>query len=271
MNGIRGVAFDLDDTLLRDDLTISQEAVSVFHDLREGGVHIIPASGRTWPSMKFYVDQLACTELCIACNGAEIRETGIGRLLQEETFPMETALEIIGFGREHDLYTQIYEEGRFYYDRPCVWAEKYAANTRLTGIRVPDLSEMIREPRKKVLMIDTEETMNRLFPEALRRFGSRLSVTSSKQGYLEFNSLHATKGKALARAAEMLGIRTEEIFSFGDSLNDLSMREASGRFIAVANGRPEILRQCDDVCGANNEDGVTRYLEKHVLKREMMA
>ena len=146
MNGIRGVAFDLDDTHLRDDLTVSQEAVSVFRRLRESGVHIIPASGRTFPSMKPYVDQLACAGLCIACNGAEIRDAGTGRLLHEETFPMETALEIIRFGREHNLYTQIYEEaeGRFYYERPCIWAEKYAANTRLTGIRVPDLAELIR-------------------------------------------------------------------------------------------------------------------------------
>ena len=43
---IRGVTFDLDDTLLRDDLTVSSFTVSVMRELSRRGVAVLPASGR---------------------------------------------------------------------------------------------------------------------------------------------------------------------------------------------------------------------------------
>ena len=45
---IRAIAFDLDDTLLRDDRTISDETVSVLRRASEAGIFILPASGRTY-------------------------------------------------------------------------------------------------------------------------------------------------------------------------------------------------------------------------------
>ena len=48
---IRAIAFDLDDTLLRDDRTISDETVSVLRRASEAGILILPASGRTYCSM----------------------------------------------------------------------------------------------------------------------------------------------------------------------------------------------------------------------------
>ena len=48
---IRAIAFDLDDTLLRDDRTISDETVSVLRRASEAGIFILPASGRTYCSM----------------------------------------------------------------------------------------------------------------------------------------------------------------------------------------------------------------------------
>ena len=41
----QAVAFDLDDTLLRDDLSISDRTVSLLRALSSSGVKIIPASG----------------------------------------------------------------------------------------------------------------------------------------------------------------------------------------------------------------------------------
>ena len=49
------VAFDLDDTLLRDDRTISPYTIDVLRRAAATGVKIIPASGRARESMKPYV------------------------------------------------------------------------------------------------------------------------------------------------------------------------------------------------------------------------
>ena len=74
----QAVAFDLDDTLLRDDRTISGYTLSVLHALDRKGVRLLPVSGRTRLSMKPYVDQIGNIPLYISCNGAEIWKTESG-------------------------------------------------------------------------------------------------------------------------------------------------------------------------------------------------
>ena len=78
------------------------------------------------------------------------------------------------------------------------------------------------------------------------------------------------KGIALEYAARHLGIRTDEIVAFGDSLNDLPMMQAAGRSVIVANGREDVKPLCDEVCLSNEEDGVARYLSEHFLSGEVM-
>lgn len=260
LSRIRGVAFDLDDTLLRDDLSISPDTIHTLRVLAASGIHIIPASGRAKLSMKPFVDQMACASLYISCNGAEIWDGGTHELLRAESFSPELAREIARFGREKGCYTQTYEGDAFYYSEESVWAERYAASSLLRGVYVGDLEAFIQEPRSKILMMDSAERIARLLPEARERFAGRASVTCSKAWFLEFNPLRATKGIALSEAARRLGFLPENIMAFGDSLNDLPMLEASGWSVAVANGRPELKGSCRDVCPSNQEDGVSVYL-----------
>ena len=69
---IRVIAFDLDDTLLRDDRTISDETVAVLRRASDAGVFILPASGRTYCSMAGFVAHIGCASRVICANGAVI-------------------------------------------------------------------------------------------------------------------------------------------------------------------------------------------------------
>ena len=266
---MKGVVFDLDDTLLRDDLSISGFSVRVFRKLRERGFHIIAASGRAQLSMKPYVDQLGCVSLYISCNGAEIWSGSSHRLIRRELFPAETAVEIARFGEKHGVYAQVYQGDSFFFNQYGIHAERYAAASKLTGVYAGRLSEFIHEPRNKILMIDCEEKIAAMYSEARKQFDGRVSVTCSKPIYLEFNPLNATKGIALKAAAEHLGILADEFIAFGDSLNDLSMLRTAGKAITVSNGWKEIRPFCDDVCESNNEDGPAHYLNDHYLNGEI--
>ena len=116
---LRAVAFDLDDTILRDDLTISDYTVYVLRRLHSDGYCIIAASGRARLSMKPYVDQIGCVNAYISCNGAEIWDGPSGSLIRQELLPItEYVLDIdylaqnkdkillaIGtYAKEHDTF-----------------------------------------------------------------------------------------------------------------------------------------------------------------------
>ena len=264
MGPLKAAAFDLDDTLLRSDLSISSYTADTFRRFQDAGFLLIAASGRAKLSMKPFVDQLDCICLYIACNGAEIYDGASHALLHAESFSMDLAREIVSFGEEYDCYMQTYESNCFFFNRYGDYADRYASASMLKGVYVGDLRAFIREPRSKILMMAEDEKIRRMLEEARKRFAGRLSVTCSKPYFLEFNPLHATKGIALEFAARHLGIRTDEIVAFGDSLNDLPMLQAVGHSVVVANGRADVKALCDETCGTNDEDGVARWLAAHM-------
>ena len=263
------VMFDLDDTLLRDDLSISPYTVETLRRLSKNGVRIIPASGRAKLSMKPFVDQLQCAVLYVSCNGAEIWDAHTHGLLQAELFPVELGKEIARFGKEHHCYAQTYDGAFFFYNEESDWARRYAESSMLQGVLVGDLEDYIREPRNKILMMDTEEKIASMLSEARDQFRGRVSVTCSKPWFLEFNPLRATKGEALLRTADLLNLSPSRFIAFGDSLNDLSMLQAAGKGILMENGRAELRTYCDDVCPSNQLDGVAVYL--HSVFMEVFA
>ena len=268
LTDLKAVVFDLDDTLLHDDLSISDYSVSVFCNLHQKGFYVIAASGRAQLSMKPYVEQLNCVDIYISCNGAEIWDSS-HHLIRQEMLPTDTALDIVRFGEKHDCYMQVYEGNCFFFNRYGVYAEKYASSAKLNGIYAGKLSDFIHEPRNKILMMDEESRIASMYAEARSVFAGKASVTCSKPVYLEFNPLMATKGIALSAVADYLGIGTDEMIVFGDSLNDLSMLQAAGIAVCVSNGWKEIMPFCDHICMSNNQDGPAHFLQERYLSEEV--
>jgi Cof subfamily protein (haloacid dehalogenase superfamily) len=208
--------------------------------------------------MRAYVEQLACADAYIACNGAEIWSPA-HELLHHVVFPEETALAVCAFARRHGAYAQTYDDRHFYYLLENHFAREYAATSALTGFHTPDIEGFIRlHPTSKILLMDTPEKAAAMLAEARELFAGQASVTCSKPHFVEFNPPEATKGNALRRCAELLDFRLEDTLAFGDSLNDLSMLQAAGLGCAVANAREDVLARVKTVCGSNMEDGPAR-------------
>ena len=264
------IAFDLDDTLLRDDLTISDRTVAALRRASRMGVKIIPASGRAYRSMVPHVDRIGCADCIISSNGAELW-TKDGSLLFRETFDPAFAREIARFGEEYDVYMQTYDAGGFCYNRPEGWETAYARATGLAGRCVGSLVTFITEPSSKLLMMADEALIAAMLADARSRFGDAAQITCSKPTFLEFNPIRAAKGIALQRAAEHFGFCMERTAAFGDSLNDLSMLLAAGFGYAVANAREDVREAVRRVCPSSMEDGVAVTVEALLQGKEEPA
>lgn len=275
---IRAIAFDLDDTLLRPDASVSDYTVDVLHRAAAQGIIILPASGRTRDSMWPAVSRINCASAFISCNGADIwglRPVSGGKfppngadcpLLKQELLPVELAHEVARFASDRNIYCQTYSPSRFFYSIENDYAVSYANSSSLEGEYVGDLTTFIRQPVTKLLMMDTPERIAELYQEARTIFGGQASLTCSKPYFLECNPLLATKGNALRWCGEHFGFEMNELIAFGDSLNDVSMLEAAGTGIAMGNAREDVKDMGFAVCGTNEEDGVARYIEENILR-----
>jgi HAD superfamily hydrolase (TIGR01484 family) len=82
---------------------------------------------------------------------------------------------------------------------------------------------------------------------------------------LELSAPGATKGAALARLAEGLGVPRAEVVAIGDSHPDISMIEYAGLGVAVGDAAPEVLAAADYVAPRCDVDAVAHVVERFIL------
>lgn len=87
-----------------------------------------------------------------------------------------------------------------------------------------------------------------------------IEVTRSYPTNIEVMEAGTSKGTAMAWLCGHLGTSAASAIAFGDNLNDVSMLEAAGLGVAVANAEPEVRAAADVTCPSNDEDGVARTI-----------
>lgn len=259
----------MDDTLLDDERRISAYSLSVLRRAMENGVRVILASGRAGASMRSYVDEVKSPAPYIACNGGEIIDPKGHRLLDQLMFMVAEAKACAQFAEENGFYVHAYDRDVFYYAGGDTFGQEYGKSSSLRGIRVNRLSEFITSPTPKLLCIGEPDSIVRLLDKARHRFGDTVSLSISKPFFLEMMPSGATKGNALKKLKAYEPIDPETTMAFGDSQNDMSMLTWVKYGVAMENGRQEIKDMVSLGCPPNTQDGVARYIARHILKEDV--
>ncbi|AET70855.1 HAD-superfamily hydrolase, subfamily IIB [Desulfosporosinus orientis DSM 765] len=265
---IRLVAMDLDDTLLRDDWTISPRVVKAILKAREQGVKVTFATGRMPISTRPYAEKLGLDLPVITYHGAMIQQAVSGDILYRQVISSPLSTELVRDLAEKGIYSQIYLKDRVIAQTLNEWSQEYARIARV-NIEEADLANILsQEPEgvEKILGIAGEADLDQLRPLLHQRYGNKVHITKSKPHFLEIVERSVNKGVALAYLAKGFGILQQEVMAIGDSLNDLEMIQYAGVGVAMGNARPEIKDQADFVTASNEEDGVAEAIERFVLK-----
>lgn len=260
------IVTDLDDTLLREDLTISDRSKRTIRKAVESGIAVALATGRMFPSAAPYARELNLKGPILCCQGAEIADIETGRPIKVTAIPRKLAVEALRFAENAGLYAQYYSIDEYYFEKECEQSDYYR---RTAGVQGKALgrrpSEALNIDPIKILVIAEPRQIRQAHAEATKHFGGNLAIAISKSRYLEITHPRANKGGAVEELAEMLHARREEVMAVGDALNDLPMLKYAGLGVAVANGDEEVKAQADAVTSSNEEDGVAAAIEKYAL------
>lgn len=265
---IRLVAMDLDDTLLRDDWTISPRVVKAIQKAREQGVKMTIATGRMPISARPYVEQLGVDIPVITYHGAMVQQALSGEILFRRVIPSSLAAEIVRDVSQRGFYVQVYLKDRVVTTQLNRQSQEYIKISSVC-IEEADLSILLsQEPEgvEKILLIGKETELDQLAPVLGECYGKKVHVTKSKPIFLEMIDRKVNKGVALAALAEKLGIAQKDVMAIGDSFNDLEMIKYAGLGVAMGNARREIKEQANAVTASNEEDGVAEAIEQYILK-----
>jgi Cof subfamily protein (haloacid dehalogenase superfamily) len=265
------IAIDLDDTLLRADLSISDGNKRALAEASARGIRVVLASGRNMHSMRAYAGELGLLgpgDYMICSNGAEILHSASGRVLDERRLDPALCREVALAIEEAGFPWQIYEEGIIHVSRPNDWALE---DSRLTGqptILIEDREEFFSRGLTKFVVPGEAGLIAGLLARLRKRFDGRAIVLTSKPYFLEVLPLGADKGEALVRLAGMLGLPMSGAMAVGDAMNDLGMVRAAGIGCAPANAIPEVRAAARYVSErTNEEDAVADLVGRLALAR----
>lgn len=268
MDGIRYVVTDMDGTMLRPGGIVAPRTREAIAALKQQGIGLVLASGRSDASMKPYVQELGLALPFIAYNGAKIVDARTFAPIREDLIPLEQLREACVYIEGLGCYFQVYYGDTFYYSEQGTFAEEYQRDTRQRGQYVGKLSAFVDRPTPKVVLIAEPERASVLRGRLTQRYAGVFTVTGTNPKLVELTVPQATKGGALQRLMEILHTSAGEVMALGDAPNDITMLETAGTSVAMGGALPEVVAAADYTTLSAAEDGWADFLFTHLLPRE---
>lgn len=262
------IAVDLDDTLLNDDLIVTEGTKQAMAAAFEQGVIVTLATGRMYASAQQVANNINLNVPIITYQGALVKTLLDGKVLYERSVPTDAAKELYAYCQANHLHLQLYVDDELYGTEDNERIRNYSKQSNIPYRIEPDFNKLIEHPMNKLLIIDEPERLDEVALELLSLIGDRTHITKSKAHYLEIMHKEGTKGHALRYLAGHIGCTMDETIAIGDAWNDREMIMAAGLGVAMGNAVPALKELADYVTLSNNEDGVKHVIEKFVLNRE---
>jgi hypothetical protein len=258
---VEALAFDLDRTLIADDLVVRPRTRAAIDAARAAGLHLLIATGRMFQSVRPYARAAGIADPVICYQGAAVVDPGSGRFLLHDPIPLEVAREAIAAVEAEGLALNVYVDDELYVAHPTPESDRYAGFQNLVVHAVGNLLDWLAKPPTKLVTIGDPGFLDELEVRLKRELGERLFIAKSLPYFLEFARKGVTKGSGLAFVADHLGFSLERTVAFGDGENDVELLETAGYAIAVSDSHPRLLSLADAVCPPAGEEGVAQVIE----------
>lgn len=244
------IFFDLDDTLLNDEVKISPYTLQVLHKLQSMGHKIIPNTARSKLFAQEFLDQLQPDYAIL--NGGTLFLDSREQVVLRHMIDAETTKSLIKELLQHTGYMDIQTEDRLY--------SHLGQYTRQNAKAIDFSKEEFDFPVFKIVVkINDEEIV-----QAVAKKYDLVATSYFGTNIWRFNKKGGTKAEANRRLVEMLGGSLADVIAFGDDLGDLEMLQQAGIGVLMKNARKEVHGQVARMSEyTNDEDGVARFLVEH--------
>ena len=262
-------ATDLDGTLLRSDMSISDESAELLNRLIESGVLFTYATARSFSSASPLLKKLHLSCPAVTFNGVFVIDPQTGKHIIENIFTpksLDIAREyIVSNGIAPLVYSYIDGRERVSFLRDRMdevrgYVESRAKDKRLRPVR--DYDELFEGRVFYFTLLDPKQDTAELYDVFSRENGFSTSLMhdtyNKEQVWFEIFSKNASKASAILQVLELT--HADRLVCFGDNNNDISMRKAADTGVAVENACGELKQAADVVIGSNDEGAVAEFI-----------
>ena len=258
---VKLIASDMEDTLLNSNTKLSERNAAAIHKAIAKGIVFMIATGRMYVSVKPYADALGLDVPLVTYNGALVKGSKSGKVYYEHPLKLDTALELLAYCKEKGYYIQSYQGDELWVKEETVFSAEYE---RISGIKAKPAGEKLYHPEVtpyKLLAMTKPEEFQKVWQDIQQKFAGKVTVTSSRDNFLELMEPGVNKWNAVKAVAASYGIRPEEVMCIGDSNNDLPMLQHAGTARDMAKSSTQVLELADFVTTTVMDDGIYNALD----------
>jgi Cof subfamily protein (haloacid dehalogenase superfamily) len=246
---------DLDNSLLTDNLQITEYTKNIFKKCKEAGLIIVFATARPYRKTRILFDSIKPDAVICHCGGiVYINEKIIYQNGIKPAVAKSILKNIINDYPSINIAVECNDEIFTNFDTSIYWKEVPYKNIDLENLPSENLNKII----VGLELIKNIDTVKKYLPDDLyiERMEEKIGLIMNKK---------ATKWNGITEVIKYYGVNQEDTISFGDDDVDIEMIEKCGIGIAVENGNERIKSKAKFICAGNNEDGIAKWLETHFL------
>ena len=258
------LAFDVDGTLLNSQGQLTERTVTAISSARDKGATVILATGRSWSELQYVIDAIPDIEYAICTNGLEAYNR-LGEVLYTEQIQPDLARELVATIRSSIHGVAIGAGiGSELFAEPKV-IEGLVPGIEITSDRlVDDIAQVLTSDVRDLLIYHPTyvNKLDDLFTKVKDVIvDDRVDIVYSGLPMIEIVPAGSGKGTCLAWLAQQLEVKQENVFAFGDGMNDLSMLQWAGTGIAMGQSHQRVKASADLIIGAVDEEGIAEWIE----------
>lgn len=253
---------DLDGTLLSDDKRVSEKnkkAVEYFK--KEGGLFTF-ATGRVRNGLENVLKQITPNSPVICFNGGCIHDVNNNKELWSTNLSDNAEDAVRYICSKYPYVGMVVCTGERSY---ICKKNKYSDSHRKIENIPPEQVEYedVPKPWKKVIFMMDADKVDVVRQDLLNtEFAEDFTFLQSEAHYFEILPKGMTKGRALTRLGDILGIDNEKTVGIGDNENDIELVKNAAFGASVANAVEEVKECAEFIAPDNNSDAIAALIEQ---------
>ncbi len=258
---IKLVASDLDGTIISKDNYVFENNYKAIEDLHKNNTNFVICTGKTYPITKTICKRINAS-YGIFGNGNQIIDLKTGKEIYKNLLNQSDVLTCIEIAKKNNLHVHIYTneevitEELLYLDLRNYTLQTSTKQEHFMKFKIVDnIKDYVSSNSLQIckLVISSTNSTEKVKAEILnnvnvsattiRKFGDYKDFIINKEyEYIDIIPKNVNKNTALKILGEYLNIKSDEMLTIGDNLNDLDMIKNAGIGVAVANAYDEIKK-----------------------------
>ncbi len=267
INNLKAVVLDLDGTLLSSNLKILEETSNTLNNIKENGIKIIIASGRTPQTAIPMTKSIEIKAPMIMANGALIFDPSNNEIIDSTTISKDTIKYFLNLSKEIKTSLNIYTPNFIYLDEDKI--EPYmidSGDKKENLININNLN-LDNEIVVKCEFFGKNQGKNPKLRDLVKKKSLEveedLYITTAHANYLEILNKKVNKYNGIKKVLNKYNIKDDEVLIFGDSHNDIEMLDNFPHTVAMGNAEPCAKKVAKYSTKSNNDDGISYFIKEY--------